>query len=106
MTKLGLPPDLDAAFTWTNGKTYVFRGKQYWRLSRNTTDPGYPKLIRKGFDGIPNDVDAAFVWSGNDKIYFFKGAKYWKFDPGARPPVDPSYPRPVSNWAGTNSSLI
>ena len=45
-------------------------------------------------------VDAAFVWSGNDKIYFFKGAKYWRFDPEARPPVELGYPRPLSNWDG------
>ena len=35
-------------------------------------DDGYPKEIEKGFEGIPNNVDAAFVWTGNEKIYFFK----------------------------------
>ena len=35
-------------------------------------DDGYPKKIARGFEGIPNDVDAAFVWTGNEKIYFFK----------------------------------
>lgn len=34
---------------------------------------GYPKEISVGFAGIPNDVDTAFVWSGNGKTYFFKG---------------------------------
>ena len=63
-------------------------------------DLGYPRPISKGFDGIPNDLDAAFVWSGNDKIYFFKGSNYWKFDPEARPPVEEGYPRPVANWEG------
>lgn len=37
-----------------------------------TRDTGYPKMISKGFAGVPNNVDAAFVWSGNGKIYFFK----------------------------------
>ncbi len=38
-------------------------------------DDGYPKEIVKGFEGIPNNVDAAFVWTGNEKIYFFKVIK-------------------------------
>merc|ERR1712192_241751 len=61
---------------------------------------GYPKPLDKGFGGIPSNVDAAMVWPENEKIYFFKGSKYWKFDPDRSPPVDSSYPRPVSNWEG------
>ena len=68
----GLPSNIDAAFTWTNGKTYIFRGSKYWRFTNRELDSGYPKPIAKGFDGIPDNVDAAFVWSGNGKIYFFK----------------------------------
>ena len=68
-------------------------------------------MISRGFDGIPDFVDAggdnlsffklsylqlssaAFVWSGNGKIYFFKGTNYWRFDPEKRPPVSEGYPR-------------
>ena len=48
----------------------------YSRYSFDEVEPGYPKEISKGFEGIPNDVDAAFVWSGNGKIYFFKVSIY------------------------------
>ena len=41
----GLPGNLDAAFTWTNGKTYFFKGGQYWRFSQiGKLDRGYPKV--------------------------------------------------------------
>ena len=101
----GLPPNIDASFTWTNGKSYFFKGRKYWRQSKGTMDKGYPKLIANGFEGVPDNMDAAFVWSGNGKIYFFKGSQYWKFDPDQRPPVQDSYPRPVSNWGGVPDNI-
>jgi len=102
----GLPANLDASFTWTNGKTYFFKGSKYWRFSDvGKMDAGYPKQLDKGFSGIPNNVDAAFVWPVNDKIYFFKGSIYWKFDPDKSPPVDSSYPRPITNWDGIPENL-
>jgi len=69
----GLPGNVDAAFTYKNGKTYFFKDKKYWRYTGTTMDDGYPKDIADGFAGIPDNVDAALVWSGNGKIYFFKG---------------------------------
>lgn len=102
----GLPGKLDAAFTWTNGKTYFFKGSQYWRFSEvGRMDSGYPKDFSKGFSGVPENVDAAMVWPVNKKIYFFKGSQYWKFDPDKSPPVDISYPRPISNWEGIPNNV-
>lgn len=102
----GMPGNLDAAFTWKNGKTYFFKGDKYWRFSEvGIMDRGYPKDFSKGFDGIPDNVDSAMVWAVNKKIYFFKGSQYWKFDPEKKPPVDRSYPRPVSNWEGIPNRL-
>ena len=42
-------------------------------------DKGYPKLISTGFAGIPDSIDAAFIWRGNGKTYFFKGEYFFKF---------------------------
>ena len=96
---------IDASFTWNNGKSYFFKGNKYWRFTNGKSDKDYPKLISKGFDGIPDNLDAAFVWSGNGKIYFFKGREYWRFDPDQRPPVRSSYPRPISNWEGIPDNI-
>ena len=102
----GLPGNLDAGFTWTNGKTYFFKGSKYWRFSEiGRMDKGYPKDFSKGFSGVPQGVDASMVWAVNKKIYFFKGSLYWKFDPEKSPPVDSSYPRPISNWDGIPTNL-
>lgn len=57
-------------------------------------------MSRSGFTGIPDNLDAALVWSGNGKIYFYKGSKFWRFDPSQRPPVKATYPKPLSNWEG------
>lgn len=92
----GLPDNLDASFTWTNGKIYFLKGSQYWRFSDvGVLDRGYPKELSSGFAGIPSNVDAALVWSRNKKIYFFKGSQYWKLDPERNPPVPDSYPRKI-----------
>ena len=74
----GLPVTLDASFTWTNGRVYFFKGSQYWRFTTpGQLDPGYPKSLSDGFEGIPNNVDAALVWAANSKIYFFKGQRFY-----------------------------
>eukprot|EP00090_Calanus_glacialis_P014426 TRINITY_DN23206_c0_g1_i1.p1 TRINITY_DN23206_c0_g1~~TRINITY_DN23206_c0_g1_i1.p1 ORF type:complete len:189 (+),score=48.63 TRINITY_DN23206_c0_g1_i1:42-608(+) len=101
-----LPGNLDAAFQWENGKTYFFKGSKYWRFSEvGVLDDGYPKDVDRGFEGAPNNVDAAMVWPVNNKIYFFKGTKYWKLDPDKNPAVDDSYPRQIKSWEGIPNFL-
>ena len=101
-----MPDNLDASFTWSNGKIYFLKGSQYWRFSEiGDLDRGYPKDLSTGFKGIPNNVDAALVWSRNKKIYFFKGSQYWKLDPERNPPVPDSYPRKIRYSSLSNSVL-
>ncbi|KAM8991444.1 vitronectin isoform 1-T2 [Ara ararauna] len=83
----GIEGPIDAAFTRINcqGKTYLFKGSQYWRFDDGTLDPEYPRAISEGFEGIPNNIDAAFAlpahsYHGNERVYFFKDKYYWSYD--------------------------
>ncbi|PIK62128.1 hypothetical protein BSL78_00948 [Apostichopus japonicus] len=115
----GLPNDLDASVFFEDvGKTYFFKGSEYYGFSGTTLDSGYPLSISAKWNGLPNDLDAAFVWSGNGRVYFikasiesamqwsnsrtyfFSGEEYYRFnDRSFR--VDTSYPRStVQYWIG------
>ncbi|KAJ3589881.1 hypothetical protein NHX12_010722 [Muraenolepis orangiensis] len=83
----GIPGPIDAAFTRINcqGKTYIFKGNRYWRFEGDVLDDNYPRNISVGFDGMPDDVNAAFAipapsFSGREKAYFFKGDEYHQYD--------------------------
>ena len=60
----GLPrAGIDAALRWEPvGKTYFFKGEQYWRFNEEkaSTDPGYPKPISV-WKGIPDAPQGAFI---------------------------------------------
>ncbi|XP_004433444.1 PREDICTED: vitronectin [Ceratotherium simum simum] len=82
----GIEGPIDAAFTRINcqGKTYLFKGSQYWRFEDGVLDPDYPRNISDGFKGIPDNVDAALAlpahsYSGRERVYFFKGKQYWEY---------------------------
>ncbi|NXW64822.1 VTNC protein, partial [Eurystomus gularis] len=88
----GIEGPIDAAFTRINcqGKTYLFKGSQYWRFDDGALDPGYPRNISEGFEGIPNNIDAAFAlpahsYHGNERVYFFKDKYYWSYDFAQQP---------------------
>lgn len=54
------------------------QGNQYWRFNGEDMDEDYPRNISVGFDGVPDNVDAAFAvpapsHRGSEKAYFFKG---------------------------------
>ncbi|XP_057631651.1 vitronectin [Chionomys nivalis] len=83
----GIEGPIDAAFTRINcqGKTYFFKGSQYWRFEDGVLDPDYPRNISEGFIGIPDNIDAALAlpahrYSGRERAYFFKGREYWEYE--------------------------
>lgn len=52
-------------------------GSVYWRLTENAAmdyvvDFDYPKKIHLHWSGIPDNLDAAFVYTNNE-VYFFEG---------------------------------
>ena len=98
----GLPPDLDAGFTWKKD-IFFFKKNSYWKFhyefpAKYVPFENNPINIQKGFPGIPDDLDAAFVWGGNKKFYFFKDKKYWMFDPASGQASTNGYPKDISKW--------
>ncbi|KAJ7996111.1 hypothetical protein DPEC_G00233690 [Dallia pectoralis] len=83
----GIKGPVDAAFTRINceGKSYIFKGKRYWRFENDVLDDDYPRDISVGFEKIPTDVDAAFAVPapgrrGKEKVYFFKENQYYQYE--------------------------
>lgn len=70
---IGLPSNIDAAFSSLNGKTYFFKGSKYWRYGGGTLDKGYPNEISKGFEGIPSNIDGVIWVYHLNQGFFFKG---------------------------------
>lgn len=85
-------PKVDTVFNTADGKTYIFKGNHYWRLTENAVAKGYPKLISKGWPGLPGNINAAFTYK-NGKTYFFKGKQYWRYN-GRK--MDGDYPKDIS----------
>ncbi|XP_072446179.1 vitronectin-like isoform X2 [Chiloscyllium punctatum] len=82
----GMRGPVDAAFTRINceGKTYIFKGDSYWRFSDGILERDFPRLIKDGFPGIPNNIDASLAVpacniDGKERVYFFKGNSYWEY---------------------------
>lgn len=74
--------NMDAVFTWKNGKTYFFKGSQYWRYNeeKGKLDAGYPRFIQAGWPDLPNNIDAAVTWPRNSKSYVFKDDYYLRLE--------------------------
>ncbi|KAM4690411.1 matrix metalloproteinase-18-like [Rhinophrynus dorsalis] len=92
-----LPSSIDAAVRMQNptanqdGKIFFFKGNNYWKYYDDRMEPGYPKLIKDGFPGIPSNIDAAFTQPAivakggkvirEERIFFIKGKKFFVYNP-------------------------
>ncbi|KAJ7986464.1 hypothetical protein DPEC_G00340160 [Dallia pectoralis] len=90
----GVPSPVDTVFTRCNcqGKTFIFKGGQYWRFENDVMDSGYPKLIREGFDGLQGQITAALsvpvYRRRRETVYFFKRgglAQKYSYQSGTSP---------------------
>ena len=54
---------------------FKYLGNKYWGFDekRYRVEPGYPKLIKDFWIGVPDNIDGVFEWS-NRNLYFFKGS--------------------------------
>ena len=102
---------MDAALEWRrNGRTYFFKGSQYWRYdtTRGQIDAGYPRDM-SAWGGIPYDIGAAFQWT-NGRSYFFKGNQYYALDDYKVKVLEDNetpYPRDVASyWMGCSNPDI
>ena len=68
--------NLDTMVTLKNDITYAFSGNRYWKFTKTSVAPGYPRDISSGWDGLSGNLDAAFT---NGKTFFLKGSQYWRF---------------------------
>uniref|UniRef100_A0A2C9KBK3 Peptidase metallopeptidase domain-containing protein n=1 Tax=Biomphalaria glabrata TaxID=6526 RepID=A0A2C9KBK3_BIOGL len=71
-------PKIDAVTMTSDGHTYIFKGKQYYRLSSYGIADGYPRDIAQDWKGVEGPIDSALHWD-NGYTYIFKGDYYWKF---------------------------
>ena len=98
--------NLDAALEWPgNGRTYFFKGEEYWRYNwyYQRIDYGYPKKISRAWLNVPSDLDAALQWT-NGKTYFMQGREYYALRRRGRPKVAPGYPKDISSyWMGCSN---
>ncbi|RWS01632.1 matrix metalloproteinase-16-like protein [Dinothrombium tinctorium] len=75
----GLPSNLDAAVTTRDGTTYFFKGDQYYQAQGRKVESG-PKPISSYFKNVPNNLEAAFVYSKDNLIYFIKNNKFIRYE--------------------------
>ncbi|XP_028817854.1 proteoglycan 4b [Denticeps clupeoides] len=98
----GIPSPIDTVFTRCNcqGNTYFFKGSHYWRFKDGLMDPGFPKAITTGFDGLKGHITAALSVPAysrrRESVFFFKRGglvQKYTYDPAKTPTCGAAGPR-------------
>ena len=93
-TSICSDPYIDSIVRIQDGTSFIFRGGLYWKLTSSSIASGYPRRIVDDWEGLQDDLDAAFTWRASESTYFFNGDKYWKFKNLV---PFPNYPRLIKN---------
>ncbi|XP_072229785.1 matrix metallopeptidase-21 [Leuresthes tenuis] len=87
----GIPKDGVDAYVhiWSRKRdvVYFFKGTKFWRYDnendrvfrQDSEGHQYPRLISKGFPGVPSPIDTAFYDRRDSHIYFFKDTQVYAF---------------------------
>lgn len=71
-------------FSKVSDKLYIFSKDTYWRYNKVTfdADAGYPKLISRGWKGVPDSFDCCGYIKNNSlqQLTFIKDKLYWVYD--------------------------
>uniref|UniRef100_H3CKX1 Matrix metalloproteinase-17 n=1 Tax=Tetraodon nigroviridis TaxID=99883 RepID=H3CKX1_TETNG len=81
------------------GEAFFFKGKHFWRVSREKQLVSLrPALIHGFWRGLPpslDAVDAVYERPPDHKIVFIRGSRYWLFKDTI---MEEGYPRPISDF--------
>ncbi|XP_075073397.1 matrix metalloproteinase-17 isoform X2 [Mixophyes fleayi] len=81
------------------GEAFFFKGKYFWRLTRNkhlvSLQPAQIHRFWKGLSLNMDSVDAVYERTTDHKIVFFKGDRYWVFKDNN---VEEGYPRTITDF--------
>ena len=65
----GVPSDIDAAFQYTDGKTYFFKGKEFWQFDDNAMEVvSNPKKIGTHWMQCAKEIRNPFETNSHDQM--------------------------------------